>query len=173
MFVFEKITHENRATLESMCYSALCSLNVDDICDLFESLASYQWQYEFASESFACPSPPPYDLHAQSPSVDQIRDACDHYSSYPLDLCFYCQSFDHDVNSCPYYDVSDESCVRLNAMIETMNERQEDIISEMRECSVYCMRPTLVYLSLGLTLASMMIMSLPFPYSLILLMMHL
>jgi len=55
-----------------MCYGGLCSLNVDDMWDLFESLASYQWQYECASESFACPSPPPYDLHAQSPCVDHL-----------------------------------------------------------------------------------------------------
>jgi len=74
-------------TLKSMCYGGLCSLNIDDIRDLFESLASYQWQYECASESLACPSPPPYDLHAQSPWIDQLRDAYDHDSSYPLDVC--------------------------------------------------------------------------------------
>jgi len=49
-----------------MSYGGLCSLNVDDMWNLFESLTSYQWQYEFASESFMCPSPPPYDLHVQS-----------------------------------------------------------------------------------------------------------
>ena len=42
-----------------MCYGGLCSLNVDDMWDLFESLASYR-----ASESFACLFRPPYDLHA-------------------------------------------------------------------------------------------------------------
>jgi len=68
------ITHETQATLESMCYGGLCSLNVDDLWDLFEYLTSYQWQYECANESFECPSPPPYDLHAQSPFVDQFRD---------------------------------------------------------------------------------------------------
>jgi len=123
-------------TLEPMCYGGLCSLNVNDICDLFEYLASYQWQYECASESFACPSPPPYDLYAQSPCVDQFRDRCDHYSSYPLDLCSYCQSSDHQVNSCPYYDISDESYARLNAIIEIMNERHEHFVSEMRKFSL-------------------------------------
>ena len=68
-----------------MCYGGLCSLNLDDMWDLFESLASYQWQYECASESFAFPSLPPYDLHAQSPCVDQFGDAYDHDSSYPHD----------------------------------------------------------------------------------------
>ena len=87
--VLEGITHESRATLESMCYGGLCSLNVDDMWDLFEYLPSYQWQYECSSESFACPSPRPYDLHTQSPYVDQFRDACDHYSSYPLDAVSY------------------------------------------------------------------------------------
>jgi len=37
------------------------------------------------------------------------------------------------VNSCPYYDISDESYAKLNAIIETMNERHEHIVSEMRE----------------------------------------
>ena len=31
-------------------------------------------------------------------------------------------SFDHDVNSCPYYDIFDQSYAKLDAMIETMNE---------------------------------------------------
>jgi len=68
--MLEGITHETQVTLESMCYGGLCSLNVDDMWNLFKSLASYQWQYKCASESCACPSPPPYDLHAQSPCVD-------------------------------------------------------------------------------------------------------
>jgi len=40
--VLEGITCGTRAILESMCYDGLCSLNVDDMRDLFESLASYQ-----------------------------------------------------------------------------------------------------------------------------------
>ena len=58
------------------------------------------------------------------------------YSSYPLDTCSYCQSFDHDVNSCPYYDVSNEAHVRLNAMIETMNGQYTHFLSEMRKCGL-------------------------------------
>jgi len=79
------------------------------------------------------PSLPAYDLHAPSLCVDQFRDACDRYSFYPLDACSYCQSFNHDVNSCPSYDVFNESCARLNALIETTKERREHFISEMRE----------------------------------------
>jgi len=52
--VLEGITHETRATLESMRYSGLCSLNADDMWDYFESLASYQWQRECATEAFVC-----------------------------------------------------------------------------------------------------------------------
>jgi len=77
------------------------------------------------------PSPPPYNLHAQSSCVDQSRDAYDHDSSYPHDVCSYCQSFNHDGNSCLYYDASDESYARLNAIIETMNERHEHFVSDM------------------------------------------
>ena len=68
------------------------------------------------------PYPPAYDLHAQSSCVNQVRDVYAHHSSSPLGVCSYCQSFDHYMNSCPYYGVSDESYARLNAMIETMNE---------------------------------------------------
>jgi len=106
-----------------MCCGGLRSLNVDDMWDLFEYLASYRWHCECASESFVHPSPPPYDLHAQSPCVDQFRDVCDHYSSYPHDTCSCCQSFDDDVSPYPYYDVSDEAYARVIAMIETMNEQ--------------------------------------------------
>jgi len=100
---------------------------------LFKSLASYQWQYEYASKSSACPSPSPYDLHAQSPCVDHFKDSYDYYSSYPHDVCSYCQFSDHDVNSCPCYDIFDELYARLNAIIETTNERHEHFLSEMRE----------------------------------------
>ena len=48
------------------------SLNVNVVSNLFESLASYQWQCAYATESFVCPSSPFYDLQAQSPSVDQF-----------------------------------------------------------------------------------------------------
>ena len=33
----------------------------------------------------------------------------------------------------PIYDISDELYARLNAMIETMNERHEHFVGEMRE----------------------------------------
>ena len=46
---------------------------------------------------------------------------------------FHCQSFDHDVNSCPYYDVSDEAYARLNTMIDIMNEQHWHFLSEIRE----------------------------------------
>jgi len=72
-----------------MCYGGLCFLNVDDMWDLFKSLASYEWHYECASVSFVCPSLPSYYLHAQSPCVDQFSDICDHHSSYPHDVCSY------------------------------------------------------------------------------------
>ena len=105
------------------------------------------------------PSPPPYYLHAQSPCVDQFRDAYDHDSSYPLDICSYCQSFEHEVNSYPYYDISDELYARLNVIIETISDRHEHFVSEMRVFGL--LHETNSSLSLGLSLLSMMIMSLP------------
>ena len=52
-------------------------------------------------------------------------------------LCSFYQSFDHDVNSCPYYDVSDECYARVDAMIGTMNEQHERFDSRMREHSLW------------------------------------
>jgi len=110
----------------------MCSLDIDDMWDLFESLASYQWQYECTSESFVCLSQLLYYLHTQSPCIDQFKDSYNHHSSYPHVVCSHCQSFEHEVNSCLYYDISNESYPRLNAMKETMNERHMHFVSEMR-----------------------------------------
>ena len=59
-----------------------------------------------------------------------------HYSFSPLDACSYCQSFDHDVNSCPSYDVFNDSCARLNVLMEKMKEQQDHFVSEKREFSL-------------------------------------
>ena len=115
---------------------------------------------------------PPHNLHTQSPRVDQFRDVCDHHSSYSHDVCSYCQSFNHDMISCPYYDISDESYGRLNAMIETINYQHTHFVSEMRECGLLH-EIALGYLSLSFRLVFMMNVSLSLPLNLMLLMMHL
>jgi len=51
-------------------------------------------------------------------------------------MCSYCSSFNHDVNSCPYYDVFDECYARLDGMIGTMNEQHEHFVSRIRECGL-------------------------------------
>jgi len=91
-----------------------------------------------------CPYPISYDLHAYSPIIFS-----------------YWQSFDHNANSYPYYDILDAYYAIFNTVIETMNERHEYFAGKMRECAYY-MRPTLVHLLLDLRLVSIMIMSLPF-----------
>jgi len=48
-------------------------------------------------------------------------------------VCSYYQPFDHDANVGPYYDVFDECNAKLNAMIETLNERHTHFVSKMRE----------------------------------------
>ena len=116
---------------KSMCYGGLCSLCVDDMLHLFRD---EKWHYECASESFVCHSPSHYDLHAQSPCVDEFRDVCDHHCFYPRDVCSYCQFFHHDENSCPGYDVSNEEYTRLNTMVEIMTKQHKQFVSEIREC---------------------------------------
>ena len=48
-------------------------------------------------------------------------------------MCSYCQSFDHDMNFCPYYVISNEWYAKLNAVIETMNEQHECFVGKVRE----------------------------------------
>ena len=143
-FELEGITHETPTTLESICYNRMCYLNVDYIWDLFESLTWYQQRFESANESFMFPSSLPYGLYAQSLCVDQLRDLCHHHPSYAHVLCSYCQSFDHDVNYYPYYDVFNESFARFNAMIKTMNEWNKHFISEIKECGLPVTRTKII-----------------------------
>jgi len=109
--MLEGMTHETRATIESMYY-AMCYSTIDDMWDLFESLAWHQWKL-----------------------VD-ARALYHRYHSYPHVLCSYCQSFDHNVHLCPYYDISDECYAILSAMIETMYDRHMHFVSELRECGL-------------------------------------
>jgi len=62
--VFKGITYKTRAIVEFRYYGGMCYLNVNDMWDLFESLAWYQWQCNSACKSFVCSSPLPYVLHA-------------------------------------------------------------------------------------------------------------
>jgi len=55
-------------------FGGLCSLDDDDMWDLFEFLAWYQWKHESVIESWVYLSPFPFGLHAQSPCVDRFRD---------------------------------------------------------------------------------------------------
>ena len=116
-----------------MCYGGLCSLDIDDMWDLFKSFASYQWQCESTSESFAYSFPPPYGLHAQSPCIDQLKDLCHHYSSYLHVACFFANLLTMMWIFFPYYDIFDKSYVRCDATIETMDERHKFFVGEIRK----------------------------------------
>jgi len=71
----------------------------------------------------------------------------------PHDVCSCRQSFDHDVNSYPYYDVSDEAYARLNALMEAMYERHEHFISDMREFDLlYETNPSIPFIRLEASL---------------------
>jgi len=75
-------------------------------------------------------------LHNQSPSIDQYRDACEHSSSSPIDACSYCQSSDHDVNSCLSFAEFNDSCARIDVLMETIKEQQDNFVSKIREFSL-------------------------------------
>lgn len=52
-------------------------------------------------------------------------------------MCSYRQSFNGDVNLYPYYDIFDECCARLNAMIETLHEIDPSLLSPRLKASLY------------------------------------
>jgi len=76
-----------------------------------------------------------HGLHAQSPHVEQFTEGYHHHSSYSHVVCSYYQSFDNDVNSCLYYDISNECHAGIVGLPETMNERHECFASGIRECA--------------------------------------
>ena len=160
--MLEGITDETRVTPESMCYDGMCSLNVGDMWELFEHLAWYRLHCQRPIEHSACPSPPPYDLHVQSPCVDQFRDLSHHHSFYPRDVCSYCQSLDHDVNCCPYYDIFDECYAKLDTMIGAMNDQHKHFVIKIRECGLlHGTEPNLSFPSLEVSLCDDCESSLP------------
>ena len=67
-------------------------------------------------------------------------------------MCFYCQLFDLDVNSCPYYDALDESYARIYIVIKTMNEHK-CFVGEARELDLLgASDPSLPFLKLETSL---------------------
>ena len=151
--MLEGITHETQATLESTCCGDMCFLNVHDMWQLFKHLAGYQWHCEKPREHSVCPSPPPYDLHALCPCVDQFRDIGHHHSFYPHYVRSYCQSPDHDVNCCPYYDILYECYAKLDTMIEAISDQHKHFVSEIRECGLlYGTDPNLLFPRLKVSL---------------------
>ena len=156
------ITHETRAILESMS-GGLCTLTADAMCNCFQCLVWHQWQSEDASMSFMCLFLNPYDLHVQSPCVYQSSGSYHHHHLYYAHVVrFNCESYDHDVNSCPYHVICYEGFVRLNGMIKIVNEQNAKFEIIYRRIT-YHMTPTLAYLLLDLRLACVMLASLHFP----------
>ena len=83
--------------------------------------------------------PTSYNLHTQPRYVDQLRDPYCYHLYYSHLVHSYCQYFDLDVNySCPCYDIFDECYARLNSIIETMNERHECFVSEIKKSGILC-----------------------------------
>jgi len=56
----------------------------------------------------------------------------------PPVLCEYCDSFDHDVHTCPYRVYVDATCTsvekNINDMIDKMIENMKVIITEYSHC---------------------------------------
>jgi len=75
----------------------------DEIWDFFEYLAHDTWEYDNANETFSHPIPDPYMMHATPVDEIQIGGICyedSHTPCAPIS-CYYCDSFDHDVDTYP------------------------------------------------------------------------
>jgi len=64
-------------------------------------LAHDTWEYDNARETFSCPSPDPYMMHAIPLFESQIKGISYEHSYNPCAsiLCDYCDSFDHDIDT--------------------------------------------------------------------------
>ena len=74
------------------------------ISDFFEYLAHDTWEYDNAREIYSFPSPDPYMMHATPLFESQIEGISYGHSHAPCASVSYdyCDSFDHDVDICPF-----------------------------------------------------------------------
>ena len=103
---FEGLDDEYRGHVEIIYPGALGYLSTrtsDEIWDFFECLAHEIWEYENARETFSHPTSSPYVRHARPLDKSQFRRICYEHFHTPCGhvSCDYCDSFDHDVNTCP------------------------------------------------------------------------
>ena len=73
----------------------------NEIWNFFEYLAHNTWEYENARETFSCPSPDPYIMHAKPLFESQIESISYEHSHAPCApvSCDYCYSFDYDIDT--------------------------------------------------------------------------
>lgn len=74
----------------------------DEIWDFFEYFAHETWEYENARETFSHPIPDPYMMCVAPLDESQFGGISYEHSHIPCVSisCDYCDSFDHDIDSC-------------------------------------------------------------------------
>ena len=98
------LNFESRGYVESMCprgLLALLSRTQEEVWDFFEKLAWDTYEFEQARNTLGYPTP------GESPQDHFIDSHDSSHSYFPHVLCYYCESSDHDVHTCPYRDCMD------------------------------------------------------------------
>lgn len=124
--IYEGLNTEFRDHVQSMYpggFWALFSKSPDEVWDFFEYLAHETWEYEQACATYFFPDF--HDLHACVAPI----------------VCCYCQSCDHEVNSCPEFYANLEymlekrssELTKLANMIEIVEEQQCRLAYMIRE----------------------------------------
>jgi len=104
--MFEGLNYEYRSHVETMYSRGLDCLftkTSDKIWDFFEYLAHDTWEYDNTRETFSHPFPDLYMMYTAQLDENQFEGIS--YAHYHTPCayisCDYCDSFDHDVDTCP------------------------------------------------------------------------
>ena len=102
---------ESRGYVESMYprgLLALLSRTQEEVWDFFEKLAWDTYEFEQARNTLGYPTPGESVFPISSyPQVHFIDSHDPSHSYFAHVLCYYCESSDHDVQTCPYHDCMD------------------------------------------------------------------
>lgn len=108
----------------------------EEVWGFFEYFAHETWEFENARWTLGYSTPGPYAYDVQPYATDQLVDPYfqpPHIPQYAPVMCTYCQSYNHNTNSCPHHSISNAPYVGLEKLVEKFVENCSRISNECRE----------------------------------------
>jgi len=111
----------------------------DEVCDFFEKLAWTTYDLQQARGALGYPAHGESIFPVSPYPLDRFIDSYDPSHSYfPLVLCDYCESSDHDVHTCPYRAYVDATSASAKKMINELTDKMVETVKEkIAEYSYY------------------------------------